>query len=90
MKKLGDLSWLAGYIPPKTNDDGNIILKPEETWSTVEDRLANYNSKALNAIFNAVDANQFKLIPTYESTKDACKILETAYEGTSAVKISKK
>ncbi|GMN48592.1 hypothetical protein TIFTF001_017776 [Ficus carica] len=53
------------------------------------DRLANYNSKALNAIFKAVDANQFKLISTCEAAKDAWKILETAYQGTSVVKMSK-
>ena len=57
--------------PTKTDDDGSTIPKPEESWSTDEDRLANYNSKALNAIFNAVDANQFKLISTCETAMEA-------------------
>ena len=54
-----------------------------------EDRLANNNSKALNAIFNRVDANQFKLISTCEIAKDAWEILQMAHEGTVAVRLSK-
>ena len=46
-------------------------MKQGIKWITVEDRLANNNSKDLNAIFNAVDANQFKLISTCEMTKEA-------------------
>lgn len=54
-----------------------------------EDALANANSKALNAIFTAVVENQFKLISSCESAKEAWKILETAHEGTQAVRLSK-
>ena len=61
IKTLDEKDWrsiLIGWTHPiKTDDDGNIIIKPEEIWSTVEDRFSNYNSMALNAIFNAVDAN---------------------------------
>ncbi|KAA0062325.1 gag-proteinase polyprotein [Cucumis melo var. makuwa] len=46
------------------------------------------NSRALNALFNAVDPNIFKLINTCKSAKDAWDILEVAFEGTSKVKIS--
>ena len=45
----------------------------------------NYNSKALHAIFNRVDANQIKLITTSESTKE-WDILKTTYEWISDVK----
>ena len=58
-------------------------------WFGDDDRLAKYNSKALNAIFNGVGADRIKLITTCESTKEAWKILQTAYEGTSDVKRSK-
>ena len=64
-------------------------VKPEQNWSTKEDRLANYNFKALNVIFATVDVNQFKLISVCESAREARTILENAHEGTSAVKISK-
>ena len=64
-------------------------MKPEEKWSTEEDRLANSNSRALNAIFNGVDANQFKLISTCESAKEAWEILQTVHEGTTAMRLSK-
>ena len=48
---------------PTTKDEkGNVVPKLEKEWSDDEDKLANSNSKALNAIFNAVDVNQFKLI----------------------------
>ncbi|GAU42103.1 hypothetical protein TSUD_134870 [Trifolium subterraneum] len=36
--------------------------KPEEDWTTAEDTLAVGNSKALNALFNGVDKNMFRLI----------------------------
>ena len=69
--------------------EGKEILKPEITWSTENDRLANNNSKALNAIFNGVDANQFKLISTCETAKDAWEILQMTHKGTTVVRLSK-
>ena len=51
--------------------------------------MANSNSQALNAIFSAVDAHPFKLISKCEVAKEAWEILETANEGTKAVRISK-
>ena len=65
------------------------VLKPEQSWTTEEDRLANYNFKELNAIFATVNVNQFKLISACESAREAWTILENAHEGTSAIKISK-
>ena len=65
------------------------MTKPEVEQTVEEDSLANYNSKALNAIFNAVDANQFKLFSTCEIAKDAWEILETAHEDTDTVRLSK-
>ena len=51
------------------NDKRESVPKPEVEWTANEDKLANNNSKALNAIFNAVDANKFKLISTCETAK---------------------
>lgn len=38
------------------------VLKSEEVWTTVEDESSLANSRALNAIFNGVDKNVFKMI----------------------------
>ncbi|XP_058786979.1 uncharacterized protein LOC131661450 [Vicia villosa] len=46
------------------------VLKPEVDWNQVEDELALANSKALNAIFNGVDRNFFRLVNTCEVAKD--------------------
>ena len=68
---------MTGWEHPIIKDsEGKEILKPEITWSTEEDRLANNNYKALNVIFNGVDSNQFKLILTCETTKNAWEILQ--------------
>ena len=81
---------LIHWKHPRTrNDKGNVNLTPKEKWFGDNDRLENYNSKALNAIFNGVDADQIKLITTCESVKEAWKILQTTYEGTSDIKRSK-
>ena len=46
-------------------------LKPEEEWSKEEDELALGNFKALNALFNGVDKNIFRLIKHCTVAKDA-------------------
>jgi len=55
------------------DEDGNKtdVLKPEEEWTTTEDKLALGNSKALNALFNGVDKNMFRLIKQCTVAKDA-------------------
>ena len=93
IKSMDEKAWraiLTGWQHPmKTDDKNEVVKKPEIEWTTEEDRLANSNSKALNAIFSAVDVHQFKLISTCEVAKEAWEILETAHEGTKAVRLSK-
>jgi len=52
--------------------DGNktTVLKSEKEWTTAEDELALGNSKALNALFNGVDKNMFRLIKQCIVAKD--------------------
>ena len=50
---------------------------------------ANFNSRALNALFNAITNEEFKKISSTETAKEAWTILQTTYEGTKAVKDSK-
>ena len=48
-----------------------------------------FNSKALNAIFNAVSMEEFKRISNVEVAHTAWNILQTVHEGTKAIKINK-
>ena len=66
--------------------------KPKEApadWDDVKIKTANFNSRALNALFSAVTNEEFKKISSTESTKEAWTILQITYEGTKVVKDSK-
>ena len=75
IKSVDEKAWkviLTGWDHPMTrNGKRESVLKPEVEKIANEEKLANNNSKALNTIFNTVDANQFKLISTYETAKEA-------------------
>ena len=58
-------------------------------WITAQKEVAAFNSKAMNAIFNAVSMEEFKRISNVEVAHTAWNILQTVYEGTKAVKINK-
>ena len=52
-------------------------------------RATAFNSKAMNAIFNAVSMKEFKRISNVEIAHTVWNILQTVREGTKAVKINK-
>ena len=58
-------------------------------WDEAKIKAANFNSRALNALFSAVINEEFKKISSTETTKEAWTILQKTYEGTKAVKDSK-
>ena len=58
-------------------------------WNNAKIKVANFNSRALNALFSAVTNEEFKKISSTETAKEAWTILQTTYEGTKAVKDSK-
>jgi hypothetical protein len=95
LKSIDSKTWKAvvmGWEHPVVLDkDGNktTVLKPEEEWTKDEDELALGNNKALNALFNGVDKNMFRLIKQCLVAKDAWDILKTTHEGTSKVKMSR-
>ena len=95
LKSIDSRTWkavLKDWEHPVALDlDGNrtAVLKPEEEWTAAEDELAFGNSKTLNALFNCVDKNMFKLIKQCTVAKDAWEILKTAHEGTTKVKSAK-
>ena len=85
-------SILKGWKHPiklGENREPTSELKPEEDWSKEEDEISLGNSKALNAIFNGIDKNIFRLVNTCEVAKDAWGILQSTHEGTSKVKMSR-
>ena len=66
--------------------------KPKEAltdWDEAKIKAANFNCKALNALFSAVTNKEFKKISSIETAKVAWTILQTTYEGTKAIKDSK-
>ena len=63
--------------------------KPKEAsadWDNAKIKVANFNSKALNALFSAVTNEEFKKISFTKTAKEAWTILQTTSEGTKAIK----
>ena len=58
-------------------------------WDEATIIAANFNSRALNALFCGVTNEEFKKISSTEIAKEAWTIIETTYEGIKAVKIVK-
>ena len=55
-------------------------------WDDAKIKVANFNSRALNALFNAVTNEEFKKISSTETAKEEWTILQTTYEGTKVIK----
>ena len=69
---------------------GWIKLKEASVnWDEATIKAANFNSRALNALFSGVTNEEFKKISSTEVAKEVWTILKTAYEGTKAVKTMK-
>ena len=63
--------------------------KPTEAsadWDDAKIKAADFNNRALNALFSAVTNGEFKKISSTEIVKEAWTILQTTFEGTKAVK----
>ena len=63
--------------------------KPKEAlvdWDDAKIKAANFNSRALSALFSAVINKEFKKISSTETAKEAWTILQITYEGIKAVK----
>ena len=58
-------------------------------WDDAKIKAANFNSRALTALFSAITNEEFKKISSTETAKESWTILQTTYEGTKAVKVSK-
>ena len=74
--QAGETSWTKPTKVSADRDDAKI-------------KSANFNNKALNALFSVVTNEEFKKIFSIKTTKEAWTILQTTYEGTKVVKDSK-
>ena len=64
-------------------------MKRWQNWVDAKIKAANFNSRALKALFSAVTNEKFKKISSIETAKETWTILQITYEGTRAVKDSK-
>ena len=84
LQALGEQVWQAvkvGWIKSK---------EVSVDWDEAIIKAANFNSRALNALFCGVTNEEFKKISSIEVAKEVWIILETTYEGTKVVKNVKK
>ena len=68
-----EIGWTKPTEAPADQDDAKI-------------KVANFNSKALNALFSAVTNEEFKKISFTKIAKEVWTIFQTTYERTKAVK----
>ena len=83
LQSLNEKVWQAveiGWVKPK-----EVLANQDEA----KIKVANFNSRALNALFSAVTNEEFKKISSTEISKEAWTILQTTYEGIKVVKDSK-
>ncbi|KAA0038371.1 gag-pol polyprotein [Cucumis melo var. makuwa] len=81
IKTLDGRAWrslVAGNKPPMITGDGVSVPKSKVDWTDAEEQASVGNARVLNAIFNRVDLNVFKLINSCSFAKEAWKILEVA------------
>ena len=64
-------------------------MEASADWDDAKIKAANFNNRALNALFSAVTNEEFKKISSIETTKEAWTTLQITYEGTKAVNDSK-
>ena len=83
LQSLDEKVWLAVKVGWKK------LEEPLITWVDTKIKAANFNSRALNALFSAVTNEEFKKISSTDNAKEAWTIFQNTYEGTKAVKNSK-
>ena len=60
---------------------------PVSEWEISQKEAAAFNSKAMNAIFNAISMEEFKRISNVEVAYTTWNILQTMHEGTKVSKL---
>ena len=83
LKSINERVWNSveyGWEKPTT---------PVSKWQTSQKEAAAFNSKIMNAIFNAVSMKKFKRISNVEVAHTAWNILQIVHEGIKTIKINK-
>ena len=62
---------------------------PMNHWNDLEKKMFSLNAKAMNALYCALDKNEFNRVSMCDSAFDIWRTLEVTHEGTSRVKESK-
>ncbi|XP_060967078.1 uncharacterized protein LOC133035302 [Cannabis sativa] len=92
LRAVDEKVWMSieeGWSKPTLMENEIVIPKPMSRWTTNEIERANFNSKALHALFNAASTNQLNVIANCEIAKEAWEKLKIKNEGTDAVKKSR-
>ena len=79
-QSLDEKVWLAVEVGWKK------LKRTPVSWDDTKIKAANFNSRALNALFSAMTNEEFKKISSTDNVKKAWTILQNTYEGTKAVK----
>ncbi|KAF8090564.1 hypothetical protein N665_0473s0016 [Sinapis alba] len=78
IREIDEDVWIAvedGWsAPTMITEDKTIAPKPKERWTDSYKATSKFNSKALTAIFSAVDLDHFKITQGCESAKEAWDI----------------
>ena len=83
LQSLDEKVWLAIKVGWKKPEE------PSASWDDTKIKAANFNSRALNALFGTMTNEEFKKISSTDNAKEAWTILQNTYEGIKAVKNSK-
>ncbi|XP_062104023.1 uncharacterized protein LOC133815170 [Humulus lupulus] len=92
LRAVDERVWMAvedGWKCPTVVEDEVVKPKQMSLWTTEDMERANFNSKAMHALFNAVSTNQLKVIANCEISKEAWEKLRIKNEGTDDVKKSR-
>ncbi|CAA0840193.1 Unknown protein, partial [Striga hermonthica] len=82
-------------VIPQAPDQGKetttnvTVSKPTDNWTDAEKLQEEASYRALYAIMMAVDQTRHKMIVHCKTAKDACRILQRQFEGSTAVKASR-
>ena len=83
LQSLDEKVWQAVEI------GWTMLKEASANWDEAKIKAANFNSRALNALFSTVTNEEFKKISSTETAKEAWTILQITYEGTKTIKDSK-
>ncbi|MCH95995.1 zinc knuckle family protein, partial [Trifolium medium] len=77
------------FVPKMTNAAGVEVLKPENEWTSEEEKKVAYDWKARNILISALGMEEYYRVSHCTTAKAMLDALEVAHEGTTDVKQSR-